>query len=151
MAGIGLTHRHQLRVIYAHTDRMNVVYYSRYFEYFEAARAAFLRRIGIPFEQLEQQGYYLPVVESHCNYLSPATYGDLVTIVTRLDQEPTAKIRLDYLVYRDDEEQIIAKGYTVHSFVNQDLRPVRAPDVFMACVHRHAGQALEGEDVADDT
>ena len=68
-----------------------------------------------------------------------------------MDEEPTAKIRLDYLVYRDDEEQLIAKGYTVHSFVNQDLRPVRAHEVFMACVRRHAGQALEGEDVADDT
>lgn len=146
MAGIDITHRHQLRVIYAHTDRMNMVYYSRYFEYFEAARAAFLRRIGIPYEQLEEQRVYLPVVESHCRYRRPATYGDLITILTHLDDEPTAKIKLAYRVYKGEEDQPIADGYTVHSFVNHARNPVRAPGAFVACVRQYAGQSLEGDE-----
>ncbi len=140
---MNLTHRHSLRVIYAHTDRMNVVYYSRYYEFFEAARSAFLRRINFPYEQLEREGIFLPVVESHCRYYRPATYEDLLTIETRLEDEPKVKIKLSYRVYKDGEERPIAEGYTVHSFVNQDLKPVEVPEAFLACVRRYAGQVLE--------
>ena len=74
MARINLTHRHRLRIIYAQTDRMNVVYYSRYYEFFEAARSALLRRIQVPYAQLEREGYLLPLVESHCRYHQSATF-----------------------------------------------------------------------------
>ncbi len=142
---MNLTHRHRLRVIYAHTDRMNVVYYSRYYEFFEAARSAFLRRINFPYEQLEQEGIFLPVVESHCRYYRPATYEDLLTIETRLEEEPKVKIKLSYKVYKDGVERPIAEGYTVHSFVNQDLKPVDVPEAFLACTRKYAGQVLEDE------
>ncbi|MFB0516319.1 MAG: acyl-CoA thioesterase [Candidatus Neomarinimicrobiota bacterium] len=143
MAGINLVHRHRLRVLYAHTDRMNVVYYSRYYEYFESARSALLRDIQFPYRQMEREGIFLPVVESHCRYYRPATYEDLLTIETRLEEEPKVKIRLSYRVYKDGEEQPIAEGYTVHSFVNQDRRPVEVPEAFLACVRKYAGQLLE--------
>lgn len=143
MAGINLTHRHRLRVIYAQTDRMNVVYYSRYYEFFEAARSALLRRIGFPYEQLEREGIFLPVIESHCRHYRPATYEDLLTIETRLEKEPQVKIKLSYRVFKEGVEQPIAEGYTVHSFVNRDLKPVEAPETFLSCARRHAGQVLE--------
>ena len=142
---MNLTHRHRLRVIYAQTDRMNVVYYSRYYEFFEAARSAFLRRINFPYEQLERDGIFLPVVESHCRHFRPATYEDLLTIETRLEDEPKAKIKLIYRVYKDGVERPIAEGYTIHSFVNSDLKPVEVPEAFLACVRKYAGQVLEDE------
>jgi acyl-CoA thioester hydrolase len=143
VGGINLTHRHQLRVIYAHTDRMNVVYYSRYFEFFEAARSAFLRRIDFPYEQLEREGVFLPVVESYCRYYRPATYEDLLTIETRLEEEPKLKIKLTYAVFKTGSNKPIATGYTVHSFVNRDMKPVEVPDSFLTSIRKYAGQALD--------
>ncbi|UCH62813.1 MAG: acyl-CoA thioesterase [Fidelibacterota bacterium] len=142
---MNLTHRHRLRVIYAQTDRMNVVYYSRYYEFFEAARGAFMRRINLPYEQLEREGIFLPVVESHCRHFLPATYEDLLTIETRLDDEPKAKVKLSYRIYKEGVERPIAEGYTIHSFVNKDLKRVEVPEAFLVCIRRYAGQVLEDE------
>ncbi len=124
---------------------MNVVYYSRYFEFFEAARSAFLRCINFPYEQLEREGIFLPVVESHCRHFRPATYEDLLTIETRLEDEPKVKIKLSYKVYKDGVELPIAEGYTIHSFVNSDLQPVEVPEAFLACARKYAGQVLGDE------
>jgi len=143
VAGIDLTHRFRLRVIYAQTDRMNVVYYSRYYEFFEAARSALLRHIGIPYDQMEQAGYLLPVVESHCNYHKTTTFDDLLTIETHIEQVPLVKLKLTYRVFKDGEDKPIVIGHTVHSFVNRNLKPVRAPQIFLERLKRHAGQTLE--------
>ncbi len=120
-----------------------MVYYSRYYEFFEAARSAFLRHIGFPYEQLEREGIFLPVIESHCRHYRPATYEDLLIIETRLEEEPQVKIKLAYRVFKDGMERPIAEGYTIHSFVNRDLKPVEVPEAFLACAHRYAGQVLE--------
>ena len=143
MGGINLKHRHQLRVIYAHTDRMNVVYYSRYFEFFEAARSALLRSIDFPYEQMEREGIFLPVIESHCRYYRPATYEDLLTIETVLEDEPKLKIKLSYAVFKAGSDHPIASGHTVHSFVTRDLKPIEVPDSFLACIRNYAGQVLD--------
>ena len=143
MARINLTHRHRLRIIYAQTDRMNVVYYSRYYEFFEAARSALLRRIQVPYAQLEREGYLLPVVESHCRYHQSATFEDLLVIESHLEDEPLVKLRIAYQVFKEGHTATIVTGYTVHSFVNREMKPVRAPDFFLAGLRRHAGQVLE--------
>ncbi len=143
MARIDLTHRHRLRIIYAQTDRMNVVYYSRYYEFFEAARSALLRHIQVPYAQLEREGYLLPVVESHCRYHQSATFEDLLIIESHLEDEPLVKLRIAYQVFKEGQTAAIATGYTVHSFVNREMKPVRAPDFFLAALHKYAGQLLE--------
>ena len=143
MARINLTHRHRLRIIYAQTDRMNVVYYSRYYEFFEAARSALLRHIEVPYAQLEREGYLLPVVESHCRYHQSATFEDLLIIESHLEDEPLVKLRIAYQVFKEGHASPIVTGYTVHSFVNRVMKPVRAPDFFLAGLRKYAGQVLE--------
>ena len=143
MARVDITHRFHLRVIYAQTDRMNIVYYSRYYEFFEAARTALLRKIEVSYAGLEREGYRLPVVESHCLYHGSATFEDLLTIETYLEEEPKVKLKLAYKVFNAGRKEPIVTGYTIHSFVNSDLRPVRAPQQFNECLRRHAGQVLE--------
>jgi acyl-CoA thioester hydrolase len=143
MARIDLIHRHHLRVIYAHTDRMNVVYYSRYYEFFEAARSAMLRHLDYPYEQMEREGVLLPVIESHCRHFRPATYEDLITIETHLEDEPRIKIKLSYKVLKNGESRAIAEGYTIHSFVNKELQPIEVPESFLDCLRANAGQILE--------
>jgi acyl-CoA thioester hydrolase len=123
---------------------MNVVYYSRYYEFFEAARSAFLRQIEFPYKQIERDGIFLPVIESYCRYYHPATYEDVLSIETRLDEEPKVKIKLLYQVFKDGEERPIADGHTVHSFVNQDLKPIEVPDAYLAYLRTYAGRDLEG-------
>ena len=130
-------------VIYAQTDRMNVVYYSRYFEFFEAARSALLRHIGVPYAAIERDGYRLPVVESHCRYHGSATFEDLLTIETKIDDVPKVKLKITYEVFKEGIANPIVSGYTVHAFVDQNMKPVRAPREFIECLHRFAGQVLE--------
>ncbi len=145
MVRIDLTHRHHVRVIYAHTDRMNAVYYSRYYEYFEAARSALLRSVGTPYADMESAGYLLPVVESHCRYHRSATFEDNLIIETTIGEEPKVKIRLDYTVIRAGEDDPLATGYTLHVFVDKAFKPVRAPQNFIEALRKHAGQLIDEE------
>ena len=134
-----------MRVIYAHTDRMNAVYYSRYYEFFEAARSALLRAIDVPYAEMERAGYLLPVVESHCRYHRAATFEDVLIIETTVLEEPKVKVRLDYSVLKPGEEDPLATGYTIHSFVDKSFKPVRAPKNFIAALRAHAGQTIDEE------
>ena len=79
----------QLRVRYAETDQMNVVYHGNYAAYFEAARAEAIRGMGITYKDLEARGVVMPIVELHTRYLRPALYDDLLTIKTQLRELPT--------------------------------------------------------------
>jgi acyl-CoA thioester hydrolase len=107
---------------------MSSVYYGKYFEYFEQGRSDFLRALGLPYSKLEQQGFFLPVIEAHAVYKRAARYDDLLSITTTLSQMPAARIRLDYSVVREGEKDILAEGYTVHSFVHSSTgKPTRVP------------------------
>jgi acyl-CoA thioester hydrolase len=117
----------QQRVLYAHTDKMGVVYYGRYYEYFEAGRNDLLRQIGYPYTEMEKLGIALPVFESSAKYFSSATYDDVITIKTILKDVPTVRIRIEYELYIG--ERLIVTGHTVHSFVKADtMKPTRPPE-----------------------
>ena len=79
----------QIRVRYAETDQMNVVYYGNYAQYFEVGRAESIRHLGFTYKDMEAMGVIMPVVEMHCRYLRPAHYDDLLTIKTTLRHLPT--------------------------------------------------------------
>lgn len=117
----------QQRVLYAHTDKMGVVYYGRYYEYFEAGRNDLLRQIGYPYTEMEDIGIALPVIESSAKYFSSATYDDVITIKTILKEMPTVKIRIEYELFVG--ERLIVTGHTVHSFVKAEtMKPTRPPE-----------------------
>jgi acyl-CoA thioester hydrolase len=123
------------RVLYAHTDKMGIVYYGRYFEYFEAGRNDMLRKIGYPYTELEKKNIALPVIESSAKYLSFAEYDDEILIRTFLRQVPTVRINIDYEIYC--KERLIVTGKTTHSFVNLErLKPVRPPEDFIKLVKK---------------
>ncbi|HPC35418.1 MAG TPA: thioesterase family protein [Candidatus Marinimicrobia bacterium] len=125
-----LEHRYQLRVRYSSVDQLGVVYYSRYLEYFEAARDEIMRSIGLPYSQFEREGYAMPVVEVHCVYHRSAHFDELLTIISRISEMPTARLRIDYEILRENESQPIVTGYTIHAFVNQSGKAVRPPQFF---------------------
>ncbi len=122
----------QIRVRYADTDQMKTVYYSKYFEYFEQGRSDLLREVGMPYSEIEALGYYLPVVESHARYIASARYDDLLDVKTIVREIPAARIRIDYEVRRSGETDLVAEGYTVHSFIKAETgKPTRAPAAFI--------------------
>lgn len=126
-----IKHATSIRVRYADTDQMKFVYYGKFFEYFEQGRSDLLREIGMPYPQIEEMGFHLPVIEAHATYKRAARYDDLLKIVTIMRDTPVARIRLDYEVYREGEPELLAEGYTVHSFTNaQTGKPTRAPAQF---------------------
>lgn len=116
--------RHFVRVPYAHTDQMRFVYYANYFIYFEMARAEMLREVGLPYAELEKQGIFLPVVEAHCEYKTPAHFDDRLEIVSRC-QIQGVRLRVEYKVSRGEE--LIVSGHTVHVCVSADLKIIRPP------------------------
>ncbi|MCH5689232.1 acyl-CoA thioesterase [Niabella sp. W65] len=78
----------KIRVRYAETDQMGVVYHGHYFQYFEVARAECIRHLGFTYADMEKAGIIMPVVEVNCKYLRPALYDDLLTVKTILKQLP---------------------------------------------------------------
>ncbi|MEP6846541.1 MAG: thioesterase family protein [Panacibacter sp.] len=78
----------QVRVRYAETDQMNVVYYGNYAQYFEVGRVESIRQLGYTYKEMESSGVIMPVVEMHVRYLRPATYDDLLTVKTTLREIP---------------------------------------------------------------
>lgn len=115
----------QLRVIYGDTDSMGHAYYGNYFRWFEAGRAEWFRSCGESYREIEAEGVYLPVVESHCAYHKPAFYDDLLTIFTDFRFSGQARLRFDYELKRD--EDLLATGYTIHVCVNADRKVLRPP------------------------
>jgi len=129
-----IVHTLRIRVRYADTDKMGVVHHARYLEWFECGRTELMRHLGYPYAQMEAEGYTLPVIEAWCQYLRPVFYDDLVSIRTYLKEKPRAKIRLEYEVFREGDPEMVARGFTVHSFVGQGNRPVRAPRKFLEVI-----------------
>ena len=117
--------RCEIVVRYAETDMMGVVYHGSYLPWFEVGRTTLLKELGLPYRQLEAEGYRLPVLEITAKYFRPALYDDTVTIVTTLRERPLLRIRLEYEVKRGDE--LLATGLTVHAFIDREGRPVRPP------------------------
>jgi acyl-CoA thioester hydrolase len=107
----------QLRVRYAETDQMNVVYYGNYAQYFEVGRAESIRHLGFTYKDMEAMGVIMPVVEMHCKYLRTAHYDDLLTIKTILKELPTGhKIEFHHEVYNENKK-LLTVGRVVLYFV----------------------------------
>jgi acyl-CoA thioester hydrolase len=131
-----IRHTSAIRVRYADTDQMKNVYYGKYFEYFEQGRSDFLRSLGLPYGELERQGFFLPVIEAFARYKRSARYDELLQVETRLLEVPGARIRLEYSVFREGESDVLVEGYTVHSFVNGSSgKPTRAPEVILTVIN----------------
>ena len=117
-----------VRVRYAETDRMGVVYYANYLVWFEVGRTEWLRETGWSYREMERDGISLPVIEAHCEYRRPARYDDAVEIRTRATLLTPVRLRFDYEVVGAGADVALAAGYTVHAAVDSEGRPCRLPE-----------------------
>ena len=113
----------EIRVRYAETDQMGVVYHANYLPWFEQARIHMLDELGLPYTQLEADGYMLPVVECQLKYLQPARFDDRITVHARVSKTPRLRLNIDYEVYREDT--LLVTGTTTHVFINTEGRLIR--------------------------
>ncbi len=123
-----LIHSTRLRVRYADTDQMGVVYYAKYLEYFEVARTEALRAIGLPYAELERIGFMLPVAEATVTYYKGARYDDELLVTAVLKPTHSPRVHITYEVTFAQTGEIAAKGETTLVFVNAVTgKPVRPP------------------------
>ena len=116
-----------LRVRYAETDRMGIVYYAHYFVWFEVARADVMRGLGSTYRALEDAGVFLPVIDAECHYRRPARYDDEIEIRTQGRLISPVRMAFDYEVFVKGEDAPVAAGQTVHAATDRDGRPCRLP------------------------
>ena len=116
-----------VRVRYAETDKMGVVYYANYFVWFEVGRTDLLRSLGWSYREMETAGVSLPVIEAHCEYHRPARYDDELEI--RAEGRMLSQVRMEfrYEVRRIADGVVAASGRTVHAALDTSGRPCRLP------------------------
>lgn len=114
---MGLSAKTNLRVRYAETDQMGIVYHANYIVWFEVGRSALFRELNLPYTELEKQGVGLAVIEANCRYRKPAHYDDEITIMTEIIKMSARGITFSYGIFR--EETLLAEGKTVHVFVDK--------------------------------
>jgi acyl-CoA thioester hydrolase len=116
-----------VRVRYAETDTMGVVYYANYFVWFEVGRCEALRAAGYTYRELEHAGLYLPVIEASCRYLQPGRYDDEIAVMATARLVSPARLAFDYRLERSTDGALLAEGRTVHAAVSAQGRPCRLP------------------------
>jgi len=116
-----------VRVRYAETDKMGVVYYANYLVWFEVGRCEWLRAQGTSYHEIEQDGIVLPVIDAHCEYRTPLRYDDEVDIRTRAALLSAVRVEFQYAVVRSWDGSVAATGRTVHAATDAGGRPRRLP------------------------
>ena len=124
-------HYHYVKVYYKDVDKMGIVYYSRYFEYFEEARTELLLSLGVCVTELEKKGIMLPVISSHCDYKKVAQFEDTISIKSWVEQNPKPTMRIFYEATLKKTNTLIATGYTVHAFINEKWKAIRPPGIIL--------------------
>lgn len=114
-----------VRVRYADTDRMGIIYYGTYPVYFEIGRTEFMRKKGFTYREFEENGYHLVVVGMDIKYYNSATYDDLLIVKTSVFHWQSRGITFHYEIYK--EKNLIVEGHTKHICVTGNRKPVVMP------------------------
>jgi acyl-CoA thioester hydrolase len=134
--------RTTLRVRYAETDQMGVVYYANYFVWCEIGRVEFFRQLGHDYKQMElEDDCHLPVVEASCRYRSPARYDEEIQIETRVTTLRGAVIKFAYRLLRAEGEgqRLLAEAETVHVCVDKQMQKRALPDRYAVAIRGTMG------------
>lgn len=117
-----------VRVRYAETDAMGVVYYANYLVWFEVGRCELMRVLGWPYRDMEAAGFLLPVIEASCQYRHPARYDDELEVRTHGMLMSPVRVQFEYEVVRSSDQIVSATGRTVHASLDRGGRPRRLPE-----------------------
>jgi acyl-CoA thioester hydrolase len=148
--------RTTVRVRYAETDQMGVVYYANYLVWFEIGRVEFLRQLGFDYKKMEvEDDCMLPVVDATCRYKSPAVYDDVIVIETRVSAMRTSMLKFSYEVYRAGAtavdggltlDKLLASGETTHVIVGYGMQKTVLPEKYGSVIRGTLGSDAVVED-----
>jgi len=127
-----ISHRAEVRVTYAETDAMGIVYYANYLRWLEVGRTELMRSLGIAYREMEDGGTFLPVSEVFCKYHGSARYDDVLIIETSVDFLKRASIQFSYRIFRKSDGSQLVTGSTLHAFVDLDGKIVKVPSMLRA-------------------
>lgn len=133
-----LTSETKIRVRYAETDQMGVVYHSNYFPYFEVARVESFRQLGMSYAEIEKMGVIMPVVDVHARYLRPALYDDLLTIKTSLKELPLHhKVEFHHEVFNEKEELLCVGKIILYFMEKETMKRTNMPEALKKTLERY--------------
>jgi acyl-CoA thioester hydrolase len=118
----------QIRIHYALTDQMGVVYYGNYAQFYEIGRTEAIRQIGFTYKDIEAMGIYMPVVETRSSFIRPAKYDDLIVVVTTVKEMPTTHSITFFTEIYNQAKKLLNTGTTTLFFVEKNtLKKVKMP------------------------
>ena len=120
-----------IRVRYAETDQMGVVYHGNYFTWFEVGRVELCRQLGFEYKQMEiEDDSYIVVADAHCRYKRPARFDDLLLIRTRVLNAQRRTVKFGYEVVHQESGELLATGDTMHVICDRLGRPKSLPEKY---------------------
>jgi acyl-CoA thioester hydrolase len=139
-------HDAQVRVRYAETDQMGVVYYGNYFVWFEIGRVELMRALGFEYKLMEtEDDCFIVVAEASCRYRQSAKYDEILRVRTRISQAGNRVVKYAYEILRDYDGALLATGETTHVICGKDGRPKQLPqkyrEKFRALITESAAQS----------
>lgn len=116
--------RAPIRVRYAETDQMGIVYHANYYVWFEVARGQWMEDRGMSYREMEEADVLVPVVETHCVYRKPAKYDDRLLVEIWLGEVKGIRVHYFYRVIREQDQELLTEGHTVHTFMDRSGKPL---------------------------
>jgi acyl-CoA thioester hydrolase len=131
----------RLRVRYAETDQMGVVYHANHFIWFEIGRVDFMRELGFTYRNMEREhGCFIPVVDARCRYKAPAHYDDEIIVRTHLRNVRESMIHFGYELVRASDNEVLAEGETMHMILDSEMKPAKLPENYLKAFRSAAGK-----------
>jgi acyl-CoA thioester hydrolase len=127
----------KVRVLFADTDAMGVVYHTNYIRWFEYGRSEFMRQLGVPYTELVKLGLNLPLIKVSCNYLKFAAYDQMLTVETEFDYIKKARVRYNSRIWDENRENLLAEGYTIHVCTNNEGKIRRIPQLLIGLIDKY--------------
>jgi acyl-CoA thioester hydrolase len=137
----GVVCESRVRVRYAETDQMGVVYHANHFIWFEIGRVELMRQLGFTYRDMEREhGCFIPVVDARCRYKAPARYDDEIIVRTQLKNVRESVIHFGYQLLRANDGEVLAEGETTHMVIDAQMKTASLPPAFLKVFREAAGK-----------
>ena len=129
-------YNHSFKVFYRDVDKMGIVYYSRYFEYFEEGRTEMLKSMGLSINSIEDSGILLPVITAHCDYKKGLKLEQETILEVSILKIPKSRLKISYEIKSENNIKYIS-GYTEHAFMKKNGKPTKVPNIILDAINKN--------------
>ena len=127
----------KVRVLFADTDAMGVIYHTNYIKWFEMGRNELMRQLGVPYTELGKLSLHLPLINVNCEYLKFGLYDQLLTVETEFAYIKRATVRFNSRIWDEDMQNLLAEGYTIHACTNNEGKIRRIPKLLLELINKY--------------